>query len=77
MWLFGLGILLGMGIYWAIAIILARRVLNRHIDKANYLNILWHSEIAKDKRQAVPHRPEADLQRSLHYDRRHSVYSRH
>jgi hypothetical protein len=62
MWFFGLGILLGIGIYWAIAIILARRVLNHHIEKADYLSMLWHSEMAKDKQQAVPHRPETDPQ---------------
>ena len=33
MWLFFLGIFLGIGIYWTIAIILVNRVLNRHIDK--------------------------------------------
>jgi hypothetical protein len=60
MWFFGLGILLGIGIYWAIAIILARRVLNHHIEKADYLSMLWHSEIAKDKQEAVPHRPETN-----------------
>ena len=62
MWFFVLGILLGIGIYWAISIILARRVLNRHIEKADYLSMLWHSEIAKDKQQAVPHRHETDPQ---------------
>jgi hypothetical protein len=58
MWFFGWGILLGIGIYWAIALILARRVLNRHIEKTDYLFMFWHSETVKDKQQAVPHRPE-------------------
>jgi hypothetical protein len=76
MWFFGLGILVGIGIYWAIAIILARSVLNRHIEKADYLSILWHSEIPKDKKEAVPHRPETDPQRSLRHHSQHSVRSR-
>jgi hypothetical protein len=51
MWLFCLGILLGIGIYWAIAIILVNRVLNRHIDSAAYIPMLWSLDIPKHKQQ--------------------------
>jgi hypothetical protein len=51
MWLFGLGIFLGIGIYWATAIILVNRVLNRHIDNEAYLPMLWSWEIPKHKQQ--------------------------
>jgi len=51
MWLFCLGIFLGIGIYWAIAIILVNRVLNRHIDNEAYLPMLWSWEIPKHKQQ--------------------------
>ena len=44
MWLFCLGIFLGIGIYWTIAIILVNRVLDRHIDSAAYLPMLWSSK---------------------------------
>jgi hypothetical protein len=44
MWLLLLGIFLGIGIYWAIAIILVKRVLNRHIDSASYFSLLWSSD---------------------------------
>jgi len=49
MWLFGLGIFLGIGIYWTIAIILVNRVLNRHIDSAAYLPMLWYPEVPEHK----------------------------
>jgi len=48
MWLFCLGIFLGIGIYWTIAIILVKRVLNRHIDSATY-STLWFSEVPEHK----------------------------
>lgn len=51
MWLLVLGILLGIGIYWTIAIILVNRVLNRHIDQADYLPILWSPELQEHKQQ--------------------------
>jgi hypothetical protein len=51
MWIFCLGIFLGIGIYWAIAIILVKRVLNRHIENAGYLPICWSSELPKHKQQ--------------------------
>jgi hypothetical protein len=51
MWFLVLGTLLGIGIYWAIAIILVNRVLDRHIDSAEYLPTLWSSEILKHNQQ--------------------------
>jgi hypothetical protein len=51
MWLFCLGIFIGVGIYWTIAIILVSRVLNRHIDKADYLPMLWSPELQEHKQQ--------------------------
>jgi hypothetical protein len=51
MWLFCLGIFLGIGIYWTIAIILVKRVLNRHIDNAAYLTTLWSSEVTEHNQQ--------------------------
>jgi hypothetical protein len=38
MWLFCLGIFLGIGIYWTIALIMSIRVLDRHIAMS------WSSE---------------------------------
>jgi hypothetical protein len=51
MWLFCLGIFLGIGIYWTIAIILVKRVLDRHIDNAAYLPALWYSEVPEHKQE--------------------------
>ena len=50
MWLFCLGIFLGIGIYWTIAIILVKRVLNRHMDSAAY-STLWFSEVPEHKQR--------------------------
>jgi hypothetical protein len=44
MWLLCLGIFLGIGIYWTIAIILVKRVLNRHLDNSAYFSLLWSSD---------------------------------
>jgi hypothetical protein len=49
MWLFGLGIFIGIGIYWGIALILVRRVLDRHIENAGYLPLFAPSEVPKQK----------------------------
>jgi len=49
MWLFCLGIFLGIGIYWSIAIILVNRVLNRQIESGGYLPMLWSSDEQKIK----------------------------
>ena len=49
MWWLGLGIVLGIGIYWVITLILVRRVLNRHIDSAAYLPMLWSPEPDKHR----------------------------
>lgn len=51
MWLFFLGIFLGIGIYWTIAIILVNRVLDRHIENSGYFPILWSSEEAKPNQE--------------------------
>jgi hypothetical protein len=51
MWLLFLGIFLGIGIYWAIAIILVKRVLNRHIDSAAYFSLLWSSDTLEHNQQ--------------------------
>ena len=51
MWLFGFGILLGVGVYWAIAIILVNRVLNRHIDNEDYIPMFWSLGVPKHKHQ--------------------------
>ena len=49
MWWLGLGILLGIAIYWTITLILVRKVINRHIDNAAYLSLLWSPEPPKDR----------------------------
>jgi hypothetical protein len=51
MWVFFLGIFLGIGIYLTIAIILVKRILNRHIEREGYLPLLWSSEVPEDKQQ--------------------------
>jgi hypothetical protein len=49
MWWLGLGIVLGVAIYWAVTLILVRKTINRHIDSAAYLPMLWSPELPKDK----------------------------
>jgi hypothetical protein len=49
MWWLGLGILLGIAIYWTITVILVRKVINRHIDNADYLSVLWSPEPTKHR----------------------------
>jgi hypothetical protein len=49
MWLFCLGIFLGVGIYWTVAIIMVNRVLNRHIESAGYFPMCWSSEVFDHK----------------------------
>jgi hypothetical protein len=51
MWLFCLGIFLGIGIYWAIAMILVNRVLYRHIESSAYLTGFWSSEVPEHNQQ--------------------------
>ncbi len=51
-WL-ALGIVLGIGIYWAVTIIKVHRVLNRHIDSAAYLPDLWSSAPPKPRGNRV------------------------
>ena len=51
MWLFCLGIFLGISVYWTIAIILTNRVLDRSIDSAAYLPMLWSSNVPEHKQQ--------------------------
>jgi hypothetical protein len=49
MWLLCLGIFIGIGIYWTIAMILVKRVLDRHIESEGYLPMLWSLEEQKHK----------------------------
>ena len=49
MWIFYLGIFLGIGIYWTVAIILVNRVLDRYIDKAAYLPMFWSPAVPEHK----------------------------
>jgi hypothetical protein len=49
--LLGLGILLGICIYWAMAVILVKRISNRHIENKGYLTMALPSEVAKDEHQ--------------------------
>ena len=51
MWLLCLGIFLGIGIYWTIAIRLVNRVLDRHVDNLSYLPMLWSSKVPELKHQ--------------------------
>jgi hypothetical protein len=53
MWFFLLGILLGIAIYWAIAIILVKRVLDRHIDHIDSASLptLWFSEVPEHNQE--------------------------
>ena len=54
MWLFFLGIFLGIGIYWTIAIILVKRILDRHIDHIDSTDshpTLWFSELPEHKEE--------------------------
>jgi hypothetical protein len=47
-WL-GLGVLLGFAIYWAITLILVRKVRDRHVESASYIPIQWGVEGPKEK----------------------------
>jgi len=66
MWLlFGLGLLIGIAIYWAITIIMVNRVRGRRVDSALYVPILWSKEPPENKGRrssaalpAAPSRPE-------------------
>jgi hypothetical protein len=51
MWLLFLGIFIGIGIYWSIAIILVNRALDRHIESEGYLPMIWSLEKQKRKQQ--------------------------
>jgi hypothetical protein len=53
MWLFGLGIFLGIVIYWTIAIIMVNRVLDRHIESTGYLPMLWSAEEQEHNQQST------------------------
>jgi hypothetical protein len=47
-WL-GLGVFLGIAIYWAITMIMVRKVRDRHMETASYIPILWGVETPKQK----------------------------
>lgn len=51
MWFFFLGIFLGIGIYWTIAIILVGRVLDRRLDRGDYLPKLCYPEVVEHNQQ--------------------------